>query len=494
MQQISLAERLGTHIRNLGRLSVSILEYYVGQLTGENAIKILGEPYEREKRLFLLMDVLAKTEKEIREEHLIPVKYLDVHFRNPAEFVGVLDSFQNDIDIDALTENLQFEFSFTFPHELPENLYASASVYATTLQKKMVAASDESLASRITATTLLDIRQLLSQQISDTQTSSEQVSLLKGIAELLQRILAQNSMADHSKKKPSKVSKRTSAVVPNHWEYSSGDVVFICYAHNDENEIHDLTSRLEKDKINVWVDYKNLLGGNDWDLEISKSIQIAKAVLICLSSRSIQTEGYVQKEIRRALDQSQEKPEGKIYIIPVRFDKCSIPEALQQWHSIDLYEDNGYAKLIETLFVIFGEGDKAPKKEYKPTPSTLDDLQQAVFACASIYSRSDELYRKSGFPGYKSGAEVEMNIGNLVSQYINRAGTMLLLIKEIGKSEGARDGSSFTESYWDLLKTWWRFKKSKEEQDEYVAWLEQLRVNLRNIQKVKLEDILRNVG
>ena len=58
--------------------------------------------------------------------------------------------------------------------------------------------------------------------------------------------------------------------------------------------------------------------GQDWDLEIQKAVHKSDTVVVCLSNSSITKEGYIQKEIRFALDVADEKPEGTIFLIPAR--------------------------------------------------------------------------------------------------------------------------------------------------------------------------------
>jgi hypothetical protein len=36
-------------------------------------------------------------------------------------------------------------------------------------------------------------------------------------------------------------------------------------------------------------------------------------------------EGYVQREIRRAIEVAEEKPEGTIFIVPVKLEECDVP-------------------------------------------------------------------------------------------------------------------------------------------------------------------------
>ena len=68
-------------------------------------------------------------------------------------------------------------------------------------------------------------------------------------------------------------------------------------------------------------------------------IRSADAVIICLSKNLVNKPGYAQKEIRQILDMWEEKPEGEIFVIPVRIEECDIPEALKRVHYVDWFGD-----------------------------------------------------------------------------------------------------------------------------------------------------------
>ncbi len=101
--------------------------------------------------------------------------------------------------------------------------------------------------------------------------------------------------------------------------------------------------------INTWLAEENLLPGQDWDLEIRKAIREADVVIICLSHSSISKTGYIQKEIKIALDIALELPEGTAFIIPVRLEECDVPDQLKLFQWVNLYERDGFDKLIRAL-------------------------------------------------------------------------------------------------------------------------------------------------
>jgi hypothetical protein len=70
---------------------------------------------------------------------------------------------------------------------------------------------------------------------------------------------------------------------------------------------------------------------------------------VCLSPTAVAKTGYIQKEIRVALDVADEQPEGCIFLIPAKFEACETPERLRRWHWVELFDPTGYAKLVSAL-------------------------------------------------------------------------------------------------------------------------------------------------
>lgn len=125
--------------------------------------------------------------------------------------------------------------------------------------------------------------------------------------------------------------------------------VFLCHASGDKPQVRNLYKRLSTEGVDAWLDQEKLLPGQDWRVEIPRAVQEADVVVVCLSNKSITKEGYIQKEIKFALDSADEKPDGTIFLIPARLEDCPVPEKLSRWQWVDLFEDNGYLKLLSSL-------------------------------------------------------------------------------------------------------------------------------------------------
>lgn len=124
--------------------------------------------------------------------------------------------------------------------------------------------------------------------------------------------------------------------------------VFLCHSKDDKEDVRRIYMRLLALGCQPWLDNESLLPGQDWDSEIRKAIREAHVFLACLSSRSVTKRGYVQKEIKFALDAATEIPDGEIFIIPIKLEPCELPPSLSKWQWLEAYKD-GYGRLIASL-------------------------------------------------------------------------------------------------------------------------------------------------
>ena len=126
--------------------------------------------------------------------------------------------------------------------------------------------------------------------------------------------------------------------------------VFLCHASQDKPAVRELYKRLAVEKwIDPWLDEEKILPGQDWNFEIEKALLNADLMLVCLSKESVAKEGYVQREFKRVFTMAEEKPEGTIYVIPLRLDDCVPPSKFKQWQWVDYFNPLVHEKLIKSL-------------------------------------------------------------------------------------------------------------------------------------------------
>jgi uncharacterized protein YraI len=125
--------------------------------------------------------------------------------------------------------------------------------------------------------------------------------------------------------------------------------VFLCHASADKPKVRELYRYLRRRGVMPWFDEKDLVPGQDWQIEIPKALSTSDAIIICLTKNSVPKEGYVQTEIKFALDKALEMPEGRIFLIPVRFEECEVPFALRRYQWVDLFDKGGYTRMMRAL-------------------------------------------------------------------------------------------------------------------------------------------------
>ncbi len=131
-------------------------------------------------------------------------------------------------------------------------------------------------------------------------------------------------------------------------------LVFISYAKDDIESISKICSDLDKFGVSYWVDYKSILPGQDWQYEIDEALSKCRYFLAILSSNSVNKVGYVQKELKLALNKLSLYPKDKIYLLPARIENCTpIEKEIKDLQWVDLFPsenyENGLKKIINSV-------------------------------------------------------------------------------------------------------------------------------------------------
>jgi len=127
--------------------------------------------------------------------------------------------------------------------------------------------------------------------------------------------------------------------------------VLLSHAAGDEEAVRDLHRRLVQDGVPCWWEGTDLRSERDRGRELGAAVQRSRYVLACLSHRSITDRGYLQPQLKDAVDAADEQPEGATFLIPVRLEPCPLPQRLARRLWIDLFGDRGYDRLLAALRV-----------------------------------------------------------------------------------------------------------------------------------------------
>jgi tetratricopeptide (TPR) repeat protein len=172
--------------------------------------------------------------------------------------------------------------------------------------------------------------------------------------------------------------------------------VFLCHSSKDKPAVRTLYHRLQEDGFQPWLDEKSLSPGQNWRYEIEDQVRLSDAFVVCLTRESAKRESFYQKEIKVAFDAADEKPEGTIFIIPVRLEPLEVselPRRLRDTHWANLYEPDGYDRLVQSLRkraqeinAIYPEVSNRPSVPWpKTVPPPLNEKKRFWYALFRLW-------------------------------------------------------------------------------------------------------------
>jgi hypothetical protein len=123
--------------------------------------------------------------------------------------------------------------------------------------------------------------------------------------------------------------------------------IFVSYSRNDMKAVDTMVARLEQDGFDVWIDRKDIRGGELWREEIVKAIHQSFAFLLIVSPESV-----ISKNVGREVALAENTVSK---FVPVFLAPVELPDALKytlsaiQW--IEYYRDpeTKYFELVEAL-------------------------------------------------------------------------------------------------------------------------------------------------
>lgn len=128
--------------------------------------------------------------------------------------------------------------------------------------------------------------------------------------------------------------------------------VFVSYSRTDIETAKRLVDDLARSGYSCWFDIDDLLGGENWKYKIKQAIESCPFFICILSERSQKTKGFRHSEIRQALEIAKEIPPDKVYIIPIKIEKCDVVYSeLDNINILDLSKDwsNGVKIICRTI-------------------------------------------------------------------------------------------------------------------------------------------------
>jgi hypothetical protein len=116
--------------------------------------------------------------------------------------------------------------------------------------------------------------------------------------------------------------------------------VFLAYADEDRAQAERLFIAFREAGLDPWMNKEKLLPGENWPRTIEQAIESSDFFCACFSQRSVHKRGFIQSEIRYALDIATYVPLGDIFLVPVRLEECVVPPVIsRRVQFLDLFPD-----------------------------------------------------------------------------------------------------------------------------------------------------------
>ena len=191
--------------------------------------------------------------------------------------------------------------------------------------------------------------------------------------------------------------------------------IFISYAREDQPRVQQLFDSLIAAGYQPWLDREHLHPGQQWEPIIKRELKGSHFALVCLSTTSINKRGFLQKEIKQALEQAQEKLEDDVWLIPARLDACEVPDALSHIQWVDLFDDDGFRQLLAAMeYQLRKLGQAPPSPKPKPEaklipPAAKPTESVIVLPQPVIHSRPAVIQQPNNFAvNLAKGVSIEM--------------------------------------------------------------------------------------
>ncbi|MEM6394982.1 MAG: TIR domain-containing protein [Bacteroidota bacterium] len=165
-------------------------------------------------------------------------------------------------------------------------------------------------------------------------------------------------------------------------------VIFLAHASEDKPYVRKLYKKLQDSGLEPWLDEENLMPGEKWDDKIKEAIKNARFFMACLSSHSVSRSGYIQKELRMALSELEQKASDVIYFIPVLIEDVELPNitvgtiSMSDYQAAKIFKEDGLQKLISYLRKQANVIEEVKRKENPTFQKLRDEISEGQIETA----------------------------------------------------------------------------------------------------------------
>jgi len=184
-------------------------------------------------------------------------------------------------------------------------------------------------------------------------------------------------------------------------------LIFASYTVADRDRVTPIVDMLIGQGFDVWMDYRRLKPGQNWDVEIRRALDRATIILVFISNNSVNKRGYVQRELKLAITKAEEKDFDDIYIIPILLEKtATAPNQIRDRQYISADDDNFDSDLTDAI-----------SEQFNRLGAAIAKTQENTGINWTYYTIKEQI---DGLPGYEAeikiirlGSSIYANIDNI---------------------------------------------------------------------------------
>jgi uncharacterized protein (TIGR02145 family) len=124
-----------------------------------------------------------------------------------------------------------------------------------------------------------------------------------------------------------------------------GNRIWVSYATTDKIRAEEICRRLDAAGLDIQIDGLS----NEDEKAVENGIASARFFLVLFSNQSASVSEPLNRHLDIAVRSSQNISKDRVFIIPARFEKCDVPESVDHLQLIDLFKEEGFAQIVESI-------------------------------------------------------------------------------------------------------------------------------------------------
>ncbi len=229
-----------------------------------------------------------------------------------------------------------------------------------------------------------------------------------------------------------------------------GPQVFFIYAREDGEKVKEIYGRLSSEGLRPWMDSMNIRAGQAWMNVTKNELRNSDLVLLFLSENFLSKKyPHTIEELNMALEIAANKPKDTIFLVPIRLEACDIPPEVQHIQWVDLFDEEGWEKLMFTLTLA-----TLPQL---PQPEPPKDLIEACADGECVLYGGAGLSAPAGFPTWGGFVEGLLDWATADEFIEKKTSESLRTALRQGDIDTAADGILMNLENNDLDKTYFEY-------------------------------------